>query len=1859
MRIGSHTGKMSRKRIAAVLVAVILLALLPPPSYADGEGAVAVSVAGGEQRRYADLSAALEAVNGVQEAVTLTLLEDTSASEAICFAGPDMTLDLSGRALNLSAPLSIAGALRIEGQGTVSLLNADGQLCAGSGALLTVRDCAVRAEGTEEAMSPNGCITAAEGTAQVRIENGAVIENRYNNAVRMEDGELSVTGGRIKAGSEKVAVLYGKEGDPANNAICSISDGVITGGYGALEIHRGNWTISGGTFEGTDAMMSYGAFFAENSEVLLNGGRFKGGVFGAIHMGSGGHRLAPGKALQENADTGYTEVISEPGGGTEIGQVTLTYRLDGSQTRQCENFADAVDAMNALDPRSEEIVLTLNGEVASTVPCDITRSCTLDLNGHVYTHTVEMQAMETPWAFLVKGNTRFAVTDRSREKNGRISAAGSLAAYAVCVAEPIEGSASPGYNAEFVLEEGHLFAQGGLQSVSVSVNAGGTATIEGGSATGQVVVMRGTLNVSGGKLESDSAMATVQIPRGTMCMSGGAIVNADTASEPDTGRGNAVSFSGDPESPDGAALRITGGTLSAIKGSALAVRLPEDEGMSHIVGGEARLMSQEGSALMISSGLASADGSSVAIEGNAALHGGTCALALSGIDPARTTVSVSGGYFHYNEDFIPILNSAAVTYPADMVLNTKPESAGPFAGYYTLTTKESLKVYQGENNEIELSYQDFTGLEQTLSASAPAYEAGNEDHAYSDEFWIPFAEAYREAVAVKSNPNANQNEIDYRSRSLTEAMMALEDSLTPSYDVKNLPNGTYQVEIVMWNAQFTATSMADGAIGRTAELTVQDGTGRLAVRFRPLYAAICWGAMTNLWVYNGSTPQQAASNANNHPNQPAYMTEAGYGDYYSYNEITGEVTAGASGPNPGTAYITLPYMGVTGDENKIYCQVAVDAMTDIGVGNQNVILYLKWSTLKAIHTTATLSLDTDEVALIAGGSQAVAASLAGADGYAVSWKSDDDGVATVTPGDNGAATIAAIGAGEATVTVTAAKDGDTALEKTIAVTVAPQTAESVKLGSVDIQEDTAVTALSGDTLVTNNANEGIKVEKGAVVIDAAGASSAGIRAASVVIPEPVARALTGRDVTVKTSMGNVRFDQAAVARIADSAAGGRATLTVRASDRPEGVAGAYVSFYDISLTNHAGAAVSFSGGGADIAVPCDSSEVRFAYHIKDGKLSERRPVAVSGGLASWSTDHFSLWGLSANEYQLGDAGGSAGGGSGGIPGGSGFFLEDGNYYVDINLWKAAADEASMGDVAFKNNGRALVTVSKGKITKVQVATNPVNVDQYHSAIIRFTCVGGNAKVKETGLITTRPAGKTYEYIKRVEFDMPDGGQPDIPSAVTYVDVQFYVPDTPMDAAVGETLEARLRFSWRSATKTDDVILPVNTGTATGTSSLTGQDIKAIYLSDKATGICLETDTERLDGTATLSVSKLTAGSVYENAAKAMKGTVGTWSLYRVAALVDGKEASPRGTVTLSFPSDGKELTIYRINDGGTRTVLKGSVAGGYYIIRTSSLGHFAIVGELGENRLVEDIRDSVTGIRLTSAKDVLPDGTSLKVAAVTAGGVYDGIRKGLDGKVKAFRVYTVSALTKAGQDIAPAGAFQLTFPVPEGYAVNRVAIYRLDGGALTELPGNRFVEGKTCTVDLDKLGTFVVAEKVMVFTDIERHWAREHIERVVGRGLFAGTGETTFSPDAAMTRGMFVTVLGRLAGADIGSKETNFTDVSKESWYAAYVAWAVKNNIVTGTSATTFHPDAAITRQEMAVMLSRYAAFAKIKLAAGGSVDFGDRGDIAPWARTEVDAMSAAKLLNGVGGNSFMPLKTATRAEVATLLARFITEYSL
>lgn len=193
------------------------------------------------------------------------------------------------------------------------------------------------------------------------------------------------------------------------------------------------------------------------------------------------------------------------------------------------------------------------------------------------------------------------------------------------------------------------------------------------------------------------------------------------------------------------------------------------------------------------------------------------------------------------------------------------------------------------------------------------------------------------------------------------------------------------------------------------------------------------------------------------------------------------------------------------------------------------------------------------------------------------------------------------------------------------------------------------------------------------------------------------------------------------------------------------------------------------------------------------------------------------------------------------------------------------------------------------------------------------------------------------------------------------------------------------------------------------------------------------------------------------------------------------------------------------------------------------------------------------------------------------------------------------------------------------------------------------------TFDITTTGTYDVIYNGRSFLDISKaNWAARDIAFVVARGLFEGTGENLFSPNATMTRAMFAKVLADLEGVDLsGYTNSIFTDVRDNQWYTSAVTWAGESGILNGTGQGRFSPNDSITCEQMALMLFNYAVIKGYELSST-AIEFTDGDSVSSWASEAVEAIAAAGILIGKPDGTFDPKTNTTRAEVATVFARFI-----
>ena len=175
------------------------------------------------------------------------------------------------------------------------------------------------------------------------------------------------------------------------------------------------------------------------------------------------------------------------------------------------------------------------------------------------------------------------------------------------------------------------------------------------------------------------------------------------------------------------------------------------------------------------------------------------------------------------------------------------------------------------------------------------------------------------------------------------------------------------------------------------------------------------------------------------------------------------------------------------------------------------------------------------------------------------------------------------------------------------------------------------------------------------------------------------------------------------------------------------------------------------------------------------------------------------------------------------------------------------------------------------------------------------------------------------------------------------------------------------------------------------------------------------------------------------------------------------------------------------------------------------------------------------------------------------------------------------------------------------------------------------------------------------FADIKGHWAEASVQTAVEKDLFSGTSASTFSPDAPMTRAMLVQVLYRMAGAP-KTEPAEFADVTADDWFANAVAWAAKNNIVQGSDGK-FDPNGILTREQLATILWRYAKYDKRDVSIGENTNilsYNDAFDIAKYAIPAFQWTCGAGLMQGLEVGYLVPQGATTRAQVAAVLVRYL-----
>lgn len=219
-------------------------------------------------------------------------------------------------------------------------------------------------------------------------------------------------------------------------------------------------------------------------------------------------------------------------------------------------------------------------------------------------------------------------------------------------------------------------------------------------------------------------------------------------------------------------------------------------------------------------------------------------------------------------------------------------------------------------------------------------------------------------------------------------------------------------------------------------------------------------------------------------------------------------------------------------------------------------------------------------------------------------------------------------------------------------------------------------------------------------------------------------------------------------------------------------------------------------------------------------------------------------------------------------------------------------------------------------------------------------------------------------------------------------------------------------------------------------------------------------------------------------------------------------------------------------------------------------------------------------------------------------------------------------------------------------------MYNASTGAFTYVPAYfEIVNGKLqATIKHPGNNVYMIAETVdKSFADLNGHWAKADIELLASKLIVNGASDTSYSPQSAVTRAEFASLLVRALGLT-ETKAASYTDTKGSEWYAAAVGAAAKAGIIDGFEDGTFRAQATITREQMSVMIARAMTLAGKAGAADAKslASFSDNQTISGWAKDAVAQAASAGIVNGMADQTFQPKQQASRAEAAVMLKRLL-----
>ena len=362
------------------------------------------------------------------------------------------------------------------------------------------------------------------------------------------------------------------------------------------------------------------------------------------------------------------------------------------------------------------------------------------------------------------------------------------------------------------------------------------------------------------------------------------------------------------------------------------------------------------------------------------------------------------------------------------------------------------------------------------------------------------------------------------------------------------------------------------------------------------------------------------------------------------------------------------------------------------------------------------------------------------------------------------------------------------------------------------------------------------------------------------------------------------------------------------------------------------------------------------------------------------------------------------------------------------------------------------------------------------------------------------------------------------------------------------------------------------------------------------------------------------------------------------------------SVALSFEVDVKLYSV-TVNGSYAQTTGAGSYAEGATVaIDAGTRSGYTFDGWTSS--------DGVTFANAGSAQTTF----TMSDKAVTVTANWTKKSTGGGGGGTSYDYYTITASAGTGGLISPSGSVSVregrnqtyTITPDDGYIISDVRVDGVSVGAVSSYTFDNVQKRHTIEAIFAKENP----DTGNPFTDVHPDdWFYNDVMFVYQNGLMAGTSDTTFSPNDPITRAQAAVIFYRMAGSPAVTGDSPFTDVENgpgTAWYYNAVLWAQQNGIVSGYGDGTFHPGTNITREQLAVIFYNYAKLKGYDVSATNDLSgFTDAGDVSDWALPAMRWAVGSGIMGGYGDGILGPQGTATRAQVAAMLRRFIESNKL